>query len=394
MRLSYFCHTLRAPPHPAAAMSPSPKRFLPALLLLGCTPAAAEVPLDVIADTEIYIDGLFQVDKNFFDADRTPIRDEAEMRRAEVIFRGKHVSGLEIMLGYDPKADKWLDASVKGRVNAFTTWRVGQYKQPNSLEELGATRNNDFVAKSLVTNTFGLARRLGVELATEGRSWTATGSWFGRELTNNLARGTGYGARATWAPMLALDEFGTADFVHLGASLVSMDTDADTLRLRARPGADLTPVRLVDTGTVTTADRIDTLGLEAAWGRGPLLLQAEAYQAQVDRTVGEDFDAQGWYVHGLWTLTGEKHGYKQGVVTTPLPNEPLRGMWQVGVRYDDLDLDDGAIRGGRMQNLTLGVNWYWRTNFKFMANYVDVSSERRGLADDPSVLELRAQLMF
>jgi phosphate-selective porin OprO/OprP len=136
-----------------------------------------------------------------------------------------------------------------------------------------------------------------------------------------------------------------------------------------------------------------TLGLEAAWARGPVLLQGEAYQARIDRTVGEDFDASGWYVHGLWTLTGEKHGYKSGTITTPLPNDPLEGSWQVGLRYDSLDLDD-VVRGGEEQNLTLGVNWYWRTNFKFMANYVDVRTERRGVEDNPSVLELRAQMMF
>ena len=369
-------------------------RLIPALLAFAALPAMAEVPLDVIADTEIFIDGLFQADKNLFDSDRVQFKDDAEMRRAEVIFRGKHVSGLEILLGYDPKADKWLDASVKGRLTAFSTWRVGQFKQPNSLEELGSTRNNDFISKSMVTNTFGIARRLGAELATEGRNWTVTGTWFGRELTRNLARGSGFGARASWAPMLALDEAGNADFLHLGLSAVSQDTSADTLRLRARPGADLTPIRLVDTGALTTTDRMTTLGAEAAWAHGPLLLQGEAYQARVQRTVGADFDASGWYVHGLWTITGEKHGYKSGTLTTPLPNDPLRGAWQLGLRYEGLDLDDGAVRGGEEKNLALGVNWYWRTNFKFMANYVDVRSERRGIADDPSIVELRAQLMF
>ena len=37
-------------------------RLAPALLALASLPVAAEVPLDVIADTEIFIDGLFQVD--------------------------------------------------------------------------------------------------------------------------------------------------------------------------------------------------------------------------------------------------------------------------------------------------------------------------------------------
>ena len=58
------------------------------------------------------------------------------------------------------------------------------------------------------------------------------------------------------------------------------------------------------------------------------------------------------------------------------------------------DVDDGAVLGGEENNLTLGVNWYWHTNFKFMANYVMVESERRGIEDNPNVLEFRGQLMF
>jgi phosphate-selective porin OprO/OprP len=59
-------------------------------------------------------------------------------------------------------------------------------------------------------------------------------------------------------------------------------------------------------------------------------------------------------------------------------------MWQVGLRYEGIDLDDGTVLGGEENNLTLGVNWYWHTNFKFMANYVRVESERRGVEDNPN----------
>jgi phosphate-selective porin OprO/OprP len=368
-------------------------RLLPLCLAALATPAAAEVPYDLIADTELFIDGLIQFDHNDFDSDRATFKDDSELRRAELVMRGKHASGLDFTAGYDAKADKWLDVSVRGRLGAFTSWRVGQFKQPNSLEELGSTKNNDFIAKSMATNTFAVARRLGAELSTEGRKWSATGTWFGRELTRNLARGSGYGVRGTWAPLLEADESGNADFLHLGLSAVSFDTSADTLRLRARPAADLTPIRLVDTGTLTTVDRLTTVGVEGAWARGPLLLQGEYFDARVDRTVGQDFGADGWYLQGLWTVTGEGHGYKSGVITTPLPDDPLTGSWQVGLRYEGIDLDD-VVRGGEQNALTLGVNWYWRSNFKFMANYVRVESERRGIQDDPNVLELRAQLTF
>ena len=67
-------------------------------------------------------------------------------------------------------------------------------------------------------------------------------------------------------------------------------------------------------------------------------------------------------------------------------------MWQLGLRYDTLDLDDGAIAGGSLDTLTAGVNWYWQKNFKFALDYVKVASDRRGVSDDPSILEARMQL--
>ena len=99
-----------------------------------------------------------------------------------------------------------------------------------------------------------------------------------------------------------------------------------------------------------------------------------------------DFTGSAGYSQRLWNVTGETWGYKAGVPTTPLPERPGSGMWQVGLRYDTIDLDDGSViagstptsaprvvgvLGGEMDTWTLGVNWYWRSNFKFMLNYVE-----------------------
>jgi len=46
------------------------------------------------------------------------------------------------------------------------------------------------------------------------------------------------------------------------------------------------------------------------------------------------------------------------------------------------------------------VNWYWRSNFKFMFNYVAASSEKfnrtlaRDINDDPNVVEARVQFYW
>jgi phosphate-selective porin OprO/OprP len=373
-----------------------------ALLAVLAAPAAhAEIAIDSIAGSDISFEGLVQADGNWFSNDVRDLngtgndgRDsEFELRRAELVLKGKGPGTVEWVLGYDAKANKYLDVNAKYKIGGDSNhfMQVGQFKQPNSLEELSSTKNNDFISKASVTNTFALSRRLGAGYGYGGDNWGVNVSGFGRELTKNLAHGSGYGARGYWAP---LKEKG--DLLHFGLSYVDYDTDADTLRYRVRPNADLATERLIDTGNLTDTDRIGTLGFESMWVRGPFKLQGEYFSSNVKRygAASQDFTATGGYVSGVWNITGETWGYKGGTPTTPLPDEPASGLWQVGLRYDTLDLNDNSVLGGRMKALTAGVNWYWRSNFKFMLNYVKVTSEKAGLNDDPNIVEARVQFHF
>ena len=401
-----------------------------ALLAALVAPAAhAEIAIDVIADSEVSFEGQIQVDANWFNSDVVNLNGDAldgadndqELRRAEIVLKGKGPGNIEWVLGYDAKADKYLDVNIKyklgGDGNHFL--QLGQFKQPNSLEELTSSRHDDFISKAMVTNTFGVARRLGGAYSYGSSNWSLTGSYFGRELTRNLAHGSGYGLRGTWAPINA-----AGNILHLGLSYVDMDTDADFVRLRTRPNADLSAARLVDTGSsgIRNADRQSTIGAEAMYVTGPFKLQGEYMQSTVDRYAtpfasqpGDEFSGNSFYVSGLWNLTGETWGYKGGLPSTPLPSEPGRGMWQLGLRYDSIDLDDGSLRagatptsapivdgilGGEMDSITAGVNWYWRSNFKFALNYVKVqstkysSTTRTFVDDDPSIVEARVQFYW
>ena len=373
-----------------------------ALLAVLAAPAAhAEIAIDSIAGSDISFEGLVQADGNWFSNDVRDLngtgndgRDsEFELRRAELVLKGKGPGNIEWVLGYDAKANKYLDVNAKYKIGGDSNhfMQIGQFKQPNSLEELSSTKNNDFISKASVTNTFALSRRLGAGYGYGGDNWGVNVSGFGRELTRNLAHGSGYGARGYWAP---LKEKG--DLLHFGLSYVDYDTDADTLRYRVRPNADLATERLIDTGNLTDTDRIGTLGFESMWVRGPFKLQGEYFTSNVKRygAASQDFTATGGYVSGVWNITGETWGYKGGTPTTPLPDEPASGLWQVGLRYDTLDLNDNSVLGGRMNALTAGVNWYWRSNFKFMLNYVKVTSEKAGLNDDPNIVEARVQFHF
>ncbi|WP_295519163.1 OprO/OprP family phosphate-selective porin [uncultured Stenotrophomonas sp.] len=385
-------------------------------------PAAhAEVAIDVIGGSEITFEGLVQADGNWFDNDVVDLNggdagngkdSEFELRRAELVLKGKGPGNVEWVVGYDAKADKFLDTNVKykllGNANHFI--QAGQFKQPNSLEELSSTKNNDFISKAAVTNTYAVARRLGGAYSYGQDNWSVTASAFGRELTRNLAHGSGYGARGTFAP---INEKGQV--LHFGLSYVDYDTDADTLRVRARPNADLATARLVDSGNMVDTDRVSTLGAEAMYFQGPFKAQAEYYSSKAKRYAHDNYKSDGYYVSGVWNVTGETWSYKGGTPGTGLPNNPAGGQWQLGVRYDHMDLNDGnlaanpvagrppivdGVLGGKMDIWTVGANWYWRSNFKFMVNYVMVDSKKysstaRGFVnDDPNILEARAQFFW
>lgn len=405
------------------------RRTLPLALLaaLAAPAAQAEVPIDVIGGSEITFEGLLQADANWFNSDFANLNGDLqdgrdsdfEMRRAELVLKGKGPGNFEWVVGYDAKADKWLDTNIKYKIggNGNHYLQFGQFKQPNSLEELSSTKNNDFVSKAMITNTWGIARRVGIGYGYGDANWGVNAAYFDRELKHGLAAGQGYGVRGTWAP---INEAGK--ILHLGLSYVSYKPELSTLgganldntaRWRARPDADLAGVRLVDTGNLVDADRNTTTGLEAFWVGGPVKLQGEYMRTRTSRGAGRpDFTGSGAYVAAVWNITGETWGYKAGVPTTPLPNEPATGMWQLGLRYDTIDLDDGnldtsgatpvvtGVLGGQMDTWTVGANMYWRSNFKFALNYVKVDSSRyisaqkRIVEDNPSIVEFRAQFYW
>lgn len=379
--------------------------------------AHAEIAIDVIGGSEVSLEGLMQADGNWYHNDVASLNGthvlngkhtEFEMRRSEVILKGKGTT-FDWVAGYDGKANKWLDANVKWKLgNSYLIG--GQFKQPNSLEELSSTRHNDFISKAMVTNLFGVARRVGVEYGDDEPNWGYTASYFGPELTRHLGHGGGFGGRAYWAPFND-----PGQFLHLGISAVDYDTQHDTSRLRVRPDADLATARLVDTNNLLDTDRQRTFGLEGLWVGGPFKVQSEYMRSRITRYAHPDFTGDSWYAQGLWNLTGETWGYKAGLPTTLLPNNPSFGMWQLGVRYDKTNLDDGSILaptsaggfptttgvlGGTESNITVGVNWYWRSNVKIMFNYVKVTSDRfstaahASLGDNPDILETRLQFYW
>lgn len=287
----------------------------------------------------------------------------------------------------------------------FGNIRFGNMKEPMGLEHLASSRYLDFMERSFLQDAFfgpfnnGFTPGIMTFSSNEAQNVTWQAGLF-KNTTNVFAYGLGDGelaltGRTTFLPYFD-DSDDTQRLLHFGFSGSLRDPDEGVVRYRSRaslrngPGT-FNPV-MVETGTFF-ADQVQMAGVEAALNLGPLLFQAEYYGANntnaqnLLRTVNHgDVFVQGWYVESLYFLTGEFREYDRkggDFGRKPVsPNENFLwrekdgcryfglGAWQLGARYAKLDLDDAGLDGGTVQDVTIGVNWFWNPNVKWQFNYV------------------------
>ncbi|MEI6541697.1 MAG: porin, partial [Planctomycetota bacterium] len=187
--------------------------------------------------------------------------------------------------------------------------------------------------------------------------------------------------------------------MHLGVAGSMRNPNDGKARYRTRaslrngPGA-LNPV-LANTGAFTTSE-VDFGGLEWVLQLDSLLIQTEYTCAWNKNSVGNNISApngtqlgtvffHGWYAEALYFLTGEHRDYekKTGAFGRVIPHDNLGskcgcGAWQVGARYSTSNLQNSGMDGGRVDDVTLGLNWFLNPNMKIQSNYVYTALDNRG----------------
>lgn len=340
------------------------------------------------------VQGVFAYDWNRFDGDRQPggadLFDDAQTwRRQSVNLYLGEAGRFTVNVGYELRTDTWVDdyVGIETRAGRF---RLGQFRTPVGWEDGNvASANVTFLERSLPERAVFEGHRVGIDWFYQGiPHWLLQVGAFTRHDLNRAAAGRSFAGRVVYNPVLEQGEV-----VHLGLAASRELRDDRTGRIRTPPEVNLTPVCLVDTGTLEGVERFDRQGLEAAWIHGPLLLQGEYLAMQAIGPAARDFHSQGYYLFGTWVLSGESRGYHAGSVDGIAPRHRW-GALELALRYATLDLDDGAVMGGREHDWTLGVNWYIDAHFKLQANLIRAFSDRGNLPLDPTIYAMRAQLRF
>lgn len=314
-------------------------------------------------------------------------------------------SEIEFINGYSPPGTtvtKPGTAIVPSVTEAWLQWknipglgnfRIGSQKEPLGLEHLNSDRYLEFMERSFLqdltyVSSFNNGFSPGMTLFrtwADQRVYSAVGVY--KNINDPYQYATENGAYAATGRVAALPvwEDDGRTYWHVGGAVSHRDTVDGSFQARIRgqiravPGPFL-PV-YADTGTVD-ANANDVYALETLFVTGRLTIMSE-YIADVSRetvvkgTPVGDLLFSGWYASALCFLTDDHRPYNPTSFTTgrvvPKQNFSWKdggiGAWEVGVRYSYVNLNDGPIRGGVLNDVTIGLTWYLNPMARFYFNY-------------------------
>ena len=341
--------------------------------------------------------------------------DGTEFRRSRIYLSGNIYKNIGFKAQYDFAGggrpdfkDVYMELK---KIPYLGSFRVGHFREPFSLEMMTSSKYITFMERSLPT-VFAPERNTGFMLHNhmldKRMTWSGGvfrhADGFGDSEGDKTTEG-GYSLSGRITALPWYEDEGRK-LIHIGFSLSRQNAFKNSVRFRQTPEMHLAD-RFVDTGAFG-AESYNLFNPELAFVYGPFSLQTEYTLADVEleNSPDSDPDFSGYYVSGSYFLTGESRKYdtKGGVFARVKPNRSFEwgkspGAIELTARYSQLDLSDEKIRGGRLNDVTLGINWYLNPNTRVMMNYVmaDVNRSVGGTRlsdDDANLFGMRFQIDF
>jgi phosphate-selective porin OprO/OprP len=354
------------------------------------------------------------------------LKDGTDFRRARLGLDGTAFGDWDYRVLFD-----FGGSGVENSGQLYETWvqytgfkpfriRAGAFSPSIGMEDQASTSGMPFMERSVAEDLArGLAAgdtRLAAQVYGYGDTWLVSGAVTGRTIgvintgttaavPQTFGDQVGFVGRAAFVPL-----HGDDWLVQVGAHGSYVDRPANgtgpaangvtplsgrVIALSNTQQLRVDGTKLLNTGNID-ASHADTVGLEFGAQKSNLLVQAEYEDFGVARTdVHSNPNFTGYYIEGLWTMTGEPRTYNHQTAAfdAPIPAHPFSwdagtwGAWELGARYSDMNLNyhqgvagkaqpATGIRGGEEQNVSLDLNWYPNSVIKFMLDYEHVHIDR------------------
>jgi phosphate-selective porin OprO/OprP len=364
----------------------------------------------------------------------TPLLDGTDLRRLRLGIDGTMWKQLDFNLEADfSRASDFQEFQSTPQTNIFITnaW-VGMHDLP-LVDTVKAGHQKEYITFSNATSSkwMPFMERPYIFDAFENPfSWdngmTTNRTYFDEHVTSwlgvfwngtrsqafNVGGHYAFSGRVTWMPIY--DE-AAQEWLNFGVSgsfrALSGNSDPDFVKVRplVRTGQSFNVPNLIDTGTIESSNGLGIAGVGCHGAWGPWTIGSEflcwtANNAFLNGLPNPDGTLpagvtpagnlffSGFYVEVLYFLTPGDHrpvdrklpGYARVV---PESNFYCTGdgcggchctglgAWEVGIRYDHVDVNSGMVRAGELDSVTLGLNWYLNPNTHVTLNYVYTDRE-------------------
>ncbi len=330
----------------------------------------------------------------FMREDYQPLGDGVGFRRVRL---GTHVAidnrfsgGME--LDFTDGGVGIRDCYVKYTLNKEWSFRAGSVKENVTMESMTSANDLLFMESACVVSAFAPEFHLGVQGAWSRPRYRLEGGVFFKKISalkekefseaNNkegVNEGISYTARGVWMPIAANQTRG----FHVGASgsyrtPKTSTAVSDAVRYSAYSLSYITKLRFLDTGPVTSVSYDWLTGAELAGFYEGFRFQSEYMQNRTSRTDGHTSETfNGYYAQAGYLLFGgqQKYATSRGAFVAPKPGRSW-GDVELALRYDRLDLNGTAVKGGSSEGWTVGVNYYATRYVKFQLNYSYISQDK------------------
>jgi phosphate-selective porin OprO/OprP len=393
----------------------------------------------------VTINGVFQADAGFFDQDTTNrltvgnAVDGADFRRARLSAKGAVSETVNYFFQMDfaffgrpTFTDVWLEQT---QLPVLGNLRIGQWKQPFSLEVVSSFRYTTFMERSLLFQPFTPFRHIGIGFYDHAEdlshTWAFSAFRSGQDQFGNSASqraGWATAERVTWLSWYDEESEGRS-YMHWGLGHFFATPQDRKINFRTIPemfigqhdaiaNGNQQPVPgnitgtpfFLQTGTLPV-ETFNVFGIEHLWVEGPFSWQSEVMFNVVNLIPGNTETLFGFYSQVGFFLTGEHRPYdrKTGTIDRVIPWENFcrapegicgPGAWEIACRVSYLDFRPvnnlvAPGTGGDLWDTTVGVNWYWNPYTKVVFNWVHsfLNNPLTGRSDADS-FALRAQIDF
>ena len=345
----------------------------------------------------IWMDNRVQFDGAFFSNDvYNPIGNGASIRRARFGIKAILWTNWygEIDLDFSGSAVELKDAYVKYTFDSGDfNIKAGHFKESFGMETTTTSRYLTFIERAL-SSKLDPSRTLGVQVNHWADKYIlAAGIHFNtigdlEEVTFSQAANKDFGVdegysltgRAVFKPICDNEKV-----LHVGVvgSYRTPKTTEEVIgayRFSTRSISSINRRKYIDTDDILNVDHNTMLGFELAGAYKGFMFQSEYKTVDVYRKGDlATMNINGYYVQAAYLLFGGKYNYNgaDGEFTR-IERGKKYGDLEVALKYDFIDANDAkaGIYGGSAEAYTVGLNYHFNPNVKFMVNYVYNNNDR------------------